>query len=92
VSPEASAKGDKVIMWYVYIIRSISNPDRRYIGMTNCIEKRLAEHNAGKGNHTRDGIPWVLETVVGLSSREKAAAFEKYLKTGSGFAFAKKHF
>lgn len=92
MSPEALAKGDNAIMWYVYIIRSMPDQVRRYIGMTENLETRLADHNSGKGTYTRNGAPWVLETIIGLGTREKAAAFEKYMKSGSGFAFAKKHF
>jgi hypothetical protein len=29
---------------------------------------------------------------IGFSEKPKAHAFERYLKSGSGFAFAKKHF
>jgi putative endonuclease len=79
-------------MHYVYIIRSISQPSERYIGITNDIEARLKKHNAGGSPHTSKHMPWKLETVIGFSEKPKAHAFERYLKSGSGFAFAKKHF
>ena len=79
-------------MWTVYIIRSVHHPERRYIGFTNDLDARLAKHNAGGSPHTSKYRPWELETAVGFTDKIKAAAFEKYLKTGSGFAFAKKHF
>jgi len=37
-------------------------------------------------------MPWALETVIGFSEEKKAHAFERYMKSGSVFAFAKKHF
>ena len=79
-------------MWTVYILRSVNHPDQRYIGMTNDLDARLAKHNSGGSPHTAKFRPWELETTVGFADQDKAAAFEKYLKTGSGFAFAKKHF
>jgi len=100
VSPIALAAGDGEppqtrndrSMHYVYIIRSIQVPSERYIGVTHDVEQRLAKHNSGGSPHTAKFIPWNLETTVGFSDKAKAHAFERYLKTGSGFAFAKKHF
>jgi putative endonuclease len=79
-------------MWYVYIIRSLSASEQRYIGITDDLAKRLAKHNSGGSYHTAKFIPWETETVVGFNSKDKALAFESYLKSGSGFAFARKHF
>ena len=79
-------------LYYVYIIRSVSHPGERYIGMTDDVDRRLKKHNEGGSPHTSKYNPWVLETLVGFSTKTKAAAFEQYLKTGSGFAFASKHF
>ena len=79
-------------MWSVYIIRSLSNPEQRYIGLTNDLNARLATHNSGGSPHTSKFRPWELETAIAFHDRAKAAAFEQYLKTGSGFAFANKHF
>ena len=79
-------------MWTVYILRSLSHPDQRYIGLTRDLDARLAKHNSGGSPHTSKYCPWELETALAFRDRDKAAAFERYLKTGSGFAFAKKHF
>ncbi|MGD9781802.1 MAG: GIY-YIG nuclease family protein [Kiritimatiellia bacterium] len=79
-------------MWTVYIIRSLSRPEQRYIGLTTDLIARLATHNAGGSPHTSKYCPWELETAIAFKEQDKAAAFERYLKTGSGFAFAKKHF
>ena len=81
-----------VAMWYVYVIRSEAQPQRRYIGMTNDPSSRLAKHNAGGSPYTSGHRPWALDVIVGFSDKARAVAFERYLKTGSGFAFAKKHF
>ena len=79
-------------MWYVYIIRSISHPEERYIGTTDDLDDRLARHNRGGYKHTTHHRPWQLDVVTGFADRARAAAFERYLKTGSGFSFAKRHF
>ena len=77
---------------YVYVIVSLSHPDRHYTGLTDDLQDRLRRHNGGEVAHTSKYAPWELETAVAFRSREKAAAFEQYLKTGSGREFARRHF
>ena len=79
-------------MFYVYLIKSISNPEQRYIGMTDNLPTRLKQHNSGYSFHTSKYAPWKLVNYFAFSSRHAAAEFEKYLKTGSGQAFANRHF
>ena len=76
--------------YYVYLLRSIKNPDKTYIGFTNNVKERLARHNAGRSIHTAENKPWHLVTFIGFDTEQKATEFEKYLKVGSGNAFAKK--
>lgn len=78
-------------MKYVYLLESVRNPDRRYIGLTSDVEERLKAHNAGKSPHTAKYAPWKLVSTIGFEEPAKAIAFERYLKTGSGRAFAKRH-
>ncbi len=75
-------------MHYVYLLQSQSRPDQRYIGLTRDLKARLAKHNEGGVTHTSKFRPWALQTYVAFSSREQAAHFEQYLKSGSGRAFA----
>lgn len=77
---------------YVYRLISLSHPDQCYTGLTDNLKTRLHAHNSGQCRHTNKFKPWRLETAVCFSSRDKAACFENYLKTGSGRAFAKRHF
>jgi len=77
-------------MKYVYLIRSIPHPDQRYIGITDSIENRIAHHNNGGSKHTSKFMPWELVTYVAFTASGQALAFEKYLKSGSGRAFANK--
>ena len=78
-------------MRYVYLLESINAPSRRYVGITSDLEQRLAEHNAGKSAHTSELKPWRIVTHVAFSVELKAPEFERYLKSGSGHAFANKH-
>lgn len=79
-------------MKYVYMLQSESAPDRHYIGCTHDLKERLAQHNRGESFHTKKFIPWKLVGYVAFSDYAKADKFETYLKSGSGRAFAKKHF
>ena len=83
-------------MWYVYIIRSIDFPEQEYIGATADLKRRLSEHTAGKSTHTAKFKPkfkpWKLVWYCAFPDRFKALEFEKYLKSHSGRAFAKKRF
>jgi len=79
-------------MWYVYIIWSVAHHEQRYIGLTDDVNRRLAEHNSGHSPYTSKFLPWKLDVVIGFAEKSKAIAFERYLKSGSGFAFAQKHF
>lgn len=77
-------------MFYVYILQSVESPEHFYVGITEDLRARLARHNAKEVPHTSKYAPWILKTYIGFSDRTRAFAFEKYLKTASGRAFAKK--
>jgi putative endonuclease len=77
-------------MWYVYIIRSIARQHEEYTGMTGDLRQRMAAHNAGKSVHTAKFAPWELKCYVAFPDKIHALEFEKYLKSHSGRAFAKK--
>ncbi len=77
-------------MLYVYLLESERHPGQRYVGLTSDLRQRLADHNAAKSIHTARFMPWRIQTYVAFSNRRKAAAFERYLKSGSGHAFANK--
>ncbi len=77
---------------YVYLLRSVPHPDQRYVGLTRDLNQRLTQHNAGKSPHTSKHAPWELIVAVYFKDRPKTEAFERYLKQGSGHAFANRHF
>jgi putative endonuclease len=80
-------------MYHVYLLQSLQDPSKRYIGFTQRqLNDRLAEHNSGKSIHTNKHKPWKCVVHLAFENQEKAEAFERYLKHGSGHAFASKHF
>lgn len=77
-------------MQYVYLLESLGAPGERYVGVTSDLRRRVEEHNSGKSLHTSKFKPWRLVTYIAFSDAAKAEHFERYLKSGSGHAFAKK--
>ena len=79
-------------MRYVYLLRSLSHPNQHYVGSTQDIHRRLKEHNTGGSSHTNKFVPWKCVVAICFTDDAKADAFERYLKSGSGRAFAGRHF
>jgi predicted GIY-YIG superfamily endonuclease len=77
---------------FVYILQSTTQPTRFYTGLTADPNERLSAHNAGRCAHTATGRPWKVVVSVEFADARKAIAFERYLKSGSGCAFAQRHF
>jgi len=77
-------------LYYVYILFNESDPPHFYTGFTENIGDRLAHHNSGGDPHTAKYRPWHIKTYLAFSNRKQAIDFERYLKTASGRAFAKK--
>jgi len=77
---------------YVYILKTASGKERHYVGISGDPDARLEDHNAGRSPHTSKWRPWVLIAKSWFADEQKALAFERYLKTGSGRAFCKRHF
>jgi predicted GIY-YIG superfamily endonuclease len=82
--------GDQMI--YVYILQSDLHQSRYYVGITEDLRARLKEHNSGEVTHTAKYTPWSIKNYIAFRDQRKAYAFEKYLKSGSGRAFAKRRF
>jgi len=76
-------------MWFVYIIQC--SDSTLYTGCTTDIDRRIFEHNSHKIHYTRDKTPVSLITYIAFIDKYKALEFEKYLKSGSGFAFRNRH-
>jgi predicted GIY-YIG superfamily endonuclease len=76
----------------VYVLQSESQQHRYYTGITSNLERRLAAHNQGLSKHTSTGRPWHAVVTIEFRDPTAAAAFEEYLKSGSGRIFAQRHF
>ena len=77
---------------YVYILVSEVDASVHYTGIAADLAQRLSDHNRGHCRHTAKFKPWRIETAMAFASETKARAFEKYLKSGSGREFARRHF
>jgi len=77
---------------FVYILKSTRDPNEYYVGVTSDPEARLAAHNAGLSSHTASHRPWRTLVRVEFDEEAPAVQFERYLKTGSGREFARRHF
>jgi len=77
---------------YVYILVSVANPEIHYTGCTTNLIERLKKHNEGGCLHSSKYRPWRIETAIRFTDMDKARKFEKYLKSGSGREFARRHF
>jgi predicted GIY-YIG superfamily endonuclease len=76
----------------VYILRSESEPLRQKVGITNDLRVRVEWHNRSLTGHTVMHRPWSLVVSLEFPSESEAVRFEKYLKSGSGRAFTRRHF
>jgi predicted GIY-YIG superfamily endonuclease len=66
------------------------NGEHFYVGATRDLRARLNKHNAGEVSHTAKYLPWTIKSDIAFTDEHQALAFEKYLKSPSGRAFAKK--
>jgi len=78
--------------FHVYMLESLSTQDRHYVGLTENLEARFRKHNAGEVTHSSRHRSWRIKTAVAFTNETRARTFERYLKSASGRAFAKKHF
>ncbi|TCZ74905.1 GIY-YIG nuclease family protein [Flaviaesturariibacter aridisoli] len=77
-------------MQYVYILRCTDG--KYYVGCTCDFKERMGRHRRGEVKFTASRLPFTVVAVIGLPDKYKALQLEDYLKTGSGRAFARRHF
>jgi predicted GIY-YIG superfamily endonuclease len=78
-------------MKYVYLLKSLSSPQQRYIGSSADLQARLRQHNQGRVVHTARYLAWEVRVAIRFKDDRRAEKFERYLKSGSGHAFANRH-
>ena len=77
---------------YVYVLKTRDIPPKYYTGLTSDVTRRLAEHNGDSVHRTARYRPWAIDLIIEFHDEGRAVAFEQYLKSGSGVAFAQRHF
>ena len=77
---------------FVYILKNADATPHFYVGVTSDVAGRLADHNSGRCPHTARRRPWHLQVIIAFPDEQRAIRFERYLKSGSGRAFARLHF
>ena len=70
-------------MFWVYVLVS-DRTGRTYVGSTQDVTARFAQHNSGQSKSTRHGVPWRLVYQQSFATRAEAVRHERYLKTGKG--------
>ncbi len=70
-------------MYAVYVLKSIFR-NYIYVGLTNCLDRRIAEHQRGKEKTTAPYSPFKFIYSENFSDRLSARKREKYLKSGIG--------
>lgn len=78
-------------MHCVFLLRSAVDGRRGYVGVTGDLRARVASHNAGRNPSTVHGRPWRVVAYIALADSAKARALERFLKSGSGRIFARRH-
>jgi putative endonuclease len=77
-------------LWYIYFLE-LSNGDI-YVGSTNDLRRRLSDHQQGRVTSTSKYLPVILRSCAAVADEASARRLERYFKSGSGKAFAKKRF
>jgi putative endonuclease len=75
--------------FFVYALKSVKR-NYIYVGLTDNIERRIAEHNSGRSKTTKPYAPFILILTEEFPSRIEARKREKYLKSGIGKEYLKK--
>jgi predicted GIY-YIG superfamily endonuclease len=77
------------MFYYVYILKL--NDNSPYTGCTSDLKSRIEKHQKGYVDATKTKLPIRLHSYFAFPDKYTAFNFEKYLKSGSGRAFLKKH-
>jgi len=70
--------------FFVYILKSLGNGSL-YVGHTNDLQRRLAQHNNRNGkSYTAKRGPWILAHYEEHPDRSSAVLRERFLKSPAG--------
>ena len=76
-------------MYYVYVL--LCKDNKTYTGCTSDLKGRVERHKHDQVPATKNKLPIKLMSYFAFDGKYKAFEFEKYLKSGSGRAFLKRH-
>lgn len=76
---------------YYYVYFLVNSKNKHYIGCTNNLKDRLHRHNLKQIEATKNDVPWKIKSCFVFDNKNKAFEFERYLKTGAGRGFLKRH-
>lgn len=76
-------------MFYIYILKCQNG--NLYTGCTSDLKERITRHKKGQIGATANKLPVKLISYMAINDKYKAFEFEKYLKSGSGRSFIKRH-
>ena len=76
-------------MWYVYILKC--KDGKYYTGYSSNLKNRIKQHNEGRVKFTSKRLPVEIVCYHAFNDKYRAVFYEKYLKSGSGRAFMKRH-
>ena len=76
---------------FVYVLKNTEQPPKYYTGLTSDLAARLSAHNQDNGQWSARHRPWRFDVIIEFDDEERAVKFERYLKSGSGVEFAKRH-
>lgn len=68
---------------YIYILQSVSTPSKSYVGVTNCVMRRIRQHNGeiiGGARYTRSYRPWRFFAIFRVNTRRDALSLEWNIK------------
>lgn len=71
-------------MFHLYILRSLDKK-HWYIGQTNDLATRLAQHNEGLSRSTKAYRPWEIIHVEEFNSQSEVLKRERFLKSPAGY-------
>ena len=77
---------------FVDLLQSSQDPEQYDVGLTSNPSNRRGAHNDGDSLHTARYRPWRLIVRIEFADRNRALAFERYLKSGSAREFSRRHF
>jgi len=88
VSGKKTPKGKKRVLvtnedTFVYILKSSVEANKSYVGVTNCLQRRLRQHNgqlAGGARFTRGSRPWSFYAIFVVGNRHDALSIEWKIK------------